>query len=221
MSFDIARTPTLHAVATEDESMLAHDLQSRVDEAIQQARAQADVVESIEAQRAAEEHRTGLQKAERVLSQSATGFRDLLAELAKAALEVIIQSVITKGQPNFAKLDELSVVENRHRHTNRAIERIVEHLIPLSQIACLREESHALMTTARAVERIAQERAEKVLGRLKDAVSEEMVLPVDMSKGVAGALIAHAGGLKHRAIQASEEADRLDRAYRDRNETAA
>jgi len=44
-------------------------------------------------------------------------------------------------------------------------------------------------------------------------VSEEMVLPVDMSKGVAGALLAHASGLKRLAVQQAENADRIEKAY--------
>jgi hypothetical protein len=39
------------------------------------------------------------------------------------------------------------------------------------------------------------------------------VLPIDMSKGVAGALLAHAGGLKKLAVQQAENADRIEKAY--------
>jgi hypothetical protein len=95
----------------------------------------------------------------------------------------------------------------------RALERLVEHVIPLAQIAYLRGDSHELLTRARAIESIAQERAERVLSQLREAVSEEMVLPVDMSKGVAGALLAHAGGLKKLAVQQAENADRIEKAY--------
>jgi len=104
-------------------------------------------------------------------------------------------------------------LESRLRYTGRALERLVEHLIPLAQIAYLREDSHELLTRARAIEKIAQERAERVLGQLRDAVNEEMVLPVDMSKGVAGALLAHAAGLKKLAVQQAENADRIERSY--------
>src|SRR6185437_2615080 len=97
--------------------------------------------------------------------------RALLAELAKIALEALIQSAISKGQPNFAKLEDLGAKENQSRFVNRAIERLVEHLLPSAEIVCLREESRALTATARAVERVAQERAEKVLEQLRDAVS--------------------------------------------------
>ena len=93
------------------------------------------------------------------------------------------------------------------------LERLVEHVIPLAQIAYLRGDSHELLTRARAIEAIAQERAERVLSQLREAVSEEMVLPVDMSKGVAGALLAHAGGLKKLAVQQAENADRIEKAY--------
>ncbi len=95
----------------------------------------------------------------------------------------------------------------------RALERLVEHLIPLAQIAQLRADSHELLTRARAVENIAQERAERVLGQLREAVSEEIVLPVDMSKGVAGALLAHASALKKLAVQQSENADQIEKSY--------
>ena len=61
---------------------------------------------------------------------------------------------------------------------------------------------------------------EKVLQQIRGAVSEEMVLPVDMSKGVAGALLARAAGLKRLAVQVSNNADRIERAYQDRRAAA-
>jgi hypothetical protein len=124
----------------------------------------------------------------------------------------MIQSA-AEGKPEFGKLGDLTAIEARNRHTGRALERLVEHLIPLAQVAQLREESHELMTRARAIEKVAQQRAEKVLGQIREAVSEEIVLPVDMSKGVAGALLARAGELKRLAIQQAENADRLEKLY--------
>jgi hypothetical protein len=135
-----------------------------------------------------------------------------MAGIAQNALDKIIHSA-AKGAPDFGDLTEWSAVEMRNRHTGRALERLVEHLIPLAQIAQLRADSHELLTRARAVEHIAQERAERVLGHLREAVSEEIVLPVDMSKGVAGALLAHASGLKKLAIQQSENADQIEKSY--------
>ena len=70
------------------------------------------------------------------------------------------------------------------------------------------------MTRARALEQVAQERAEKLLGQLRDAVSEEVILPVDLSKGVAGALLAQASEYKRRAVQLSEHADGLEKTIR-------
>jgi hypothetical protein len=60
---------------------------------------------------------------------------------------------------------------------------------------------------------MAQDRAEKLLARMRDAVTDEMVLPVDLSKGVVGALLTQADGLKRRAIQISETADEMERRY--------
>jgi hypothetical protein len=221
MSFDIGRTPTLHAVASGDERLLVQDLQKRVEESIRQAEARADVLQASESHRAAEERRIRLQKAERVLSRFAKDSRERLVAASQAAIAAIVESSAQSGHPDFSALDDLDGMEAQHRHANRAIQQIVEHTLPLAQIASLREESHALMTTAQAVEQIAQERAEKLLEHLRAAVSEEVVLPVDLSQGVAGALIAHAGGLKRRALQASETADQLERAYCDRNEVGA
>lgn len=213
MSFDVVHTPTLHVVTTEDEKLLAGDLQQRVAEAITQAEAQPEVVEASEARRITEERLERLQKAERFLSRFAKESRERLANASEAALDAIVESAVSGSKPGAKNLDELAAIENQNRYTSRAIQRIVEHLIPVAKIARLREESHALMTQARALERIAQERAEKVLTQLRSAVTEEVVLPVDMSKGVAGALLAHAGSLKHHAVQISENAEQLERTH--------
>jgi hypothetical protein len=72
------------------------------------------------------------------------------------------------------------------------------------------------MTKARALERIAQERAERVLSQLREAATDEVVLPVDLSKGVAGVLLAQARDLKSLSVKLSENADRLERIYGER-----
>lgn len=213
MSFDLAQTPTVEAVSTGDEALLAQDLQKRVEDSIRQAEESTEVTAAVEAQRVAIEKLARLRKAERTLSAHAKESRERAALKAKAALDAIIESAAQSGKPEFVKLGEVAAIEAQNRYAMRAIERMVEHLIPLAQIASLREEAHALMTKARVLERNAQDRAERMLGKIRDAVSEEIVLPVDMSKGVAGALIAHAAELKRCAIQISENADGLERSY--------
>jgi hypothetical protein len=217
MSFDIAVTPTLQAVATPDEELLAQTLQARVRQAIASAEQQREVIDAVEVQQAAEQRAARLRKAERSLSRYSQETREQTAEAAGAAMDAIIESVAaTNDRPDFKKLQALSILENHGKYAGRAIERIVEHLLPMAEIASLRAEAFALMSRARAVEAVAQDRAEKVLGQMRDAVTEEMVLPVDMSKGVAGALLIHAAGLKRCAVQISENADRLERSYSDR-----
>jgi len=215
MSFHVADTPTLQAVATEDEQALAQDLQARVEEAAGQAEAQPEVVEAAEAHRVAQEQLDRLRVAERALNRHAKQSRDHLNDLSQTALDGLVESAAS-GKLEFKKLSEQVTVENQIRAITRAIEKLTEHRLPLAQIASLREEAHALQSRARAMERIAQERAEKVLGQLRDAVSEEVVLPVDMSKGVVGALLARAAGLKRSAVQVSESADRIEREYQER-----
>lgn len=216
MGFDLAKTPTLEAVATADEQALAQDLQKRAEELIAAAGERPECREASEAQRDAEERLARLRKAERALSAYAKESREQMAAAERAALEAVVESAAGKGKIDFRKLEGLTALENQSRVTNRAIEHVIEKLIPLAQIASLRREAHALAVAGRAVEQIAQERAEKVLGALREAVSEEMVLPVDMSKGVAGALLAHAARLKRRAVQLSESADLMQRSFEDR-----
>ncbi|MBZ5596619.1 MAG: hypothetical protein LAP39_30635 [Acidobacteriia bacterium] len=220
MSFDLARTPTLEVVATEDEKVLSHDLQTRVEQAIQQAEAQPEVVEAVSAQRSADTRLGELKKAERVLNQFAKEARNQMAAASDAAIDSIVASAAAGG-PKFANLKELALIEVQSRYVSRAIERIVEHLIPGAQIKSLREESNALMTTARTLKRIAHDRAEKLVGQLREAVTEEVVLPVDMSKGVSGALLAQALELKRRAGVASEDANRLEKSYGAQREATA
>ena len=215
MSFDLARTPTLEAVSTKDQQALAQDLQKRAEESIAAAEARPEVVKARDAQHAAEERLNRLRKAERALSGYARDSREQMAAGEIAAIEAMVESA-TKAKIDFKKLEGLATLENQNRVASRAIEHLIEKLIPLAQISNLREEAHALMAEARAVDEIAQERAKKVLGAIRDAVTEEMVLPVDMSKGVAGALVTHAARLKKRAIEISENADHIERTYQDR-----
>lgn len=215
--FHITETPTLHFVATEDEEKLSQDLQARLEESLQMAEERAEVVAAAEANRGAQQRLQELKKAERGLHEYARESHAEMASAGQKALDTIIHSA-AEGTPDFTKAGELTGIETRNRHTGRALERLVEHLIPLATIAHLRKDSHELMTRARAIEKIAQERAERILGQIREAVSEEMVLPVDLSKGVAGALLAHASELKKLAVQQSENADRIEKSYLTREE---
>jgi len=220
MSFYLAETPTLEAVATDDEQVLAQNLESRVAEAVQQVESQAPVREAGGAQQQAQDRLGRLRMAERSLNQYAKEARERTAGTSEKALENLVEAAASGKKLEFKKLDEVAAGEAQLRTLGQAIERLTEHLIPRAQIASLREEAHALEAQARALERIAQERAERVLEQLHRAVCEEMVLPVDMSKGVAGALLARAAGLKRLAVQVSENADRIERAYKDRRAAA-
>ena len=218
MSFYLAETPTLQAVATEDERALTEDLKARVAEAVQQADSEVQVAEALDAHRQAQGRLDRLQAAARALNRQAKESRERIAETSEKALENLVEAAAGGKKLEFRKLEELASGEAQIRALGQAIGRLTEHLIPRAQIESLREEAHALEAQARALERIAQERAEKVLEQLRGAVSQEMVLPVDLSKGVAGAVLARAAGLKRLAVQISENADRIERAYADRRD---
>ncbi len=87
MSFYLAETPTLEAVATDDERVLAQDLQTRVAEAVQQAESQTSVREAAGAQQQAQDRLDSLRTAERALNKYAKESRERVAELSERALE--------------------------------------------------------------------------------------------------------------------------------------
>jgi hypothetical protein len=216
MSFHLSQTPTLEAVSTEDDARLAEDLQARVAEAVAQAEALPDAKAAAESSQAAAANLERLRTAERSLHQWAKEARTKLDEIGKAAMDALVGAAARGAKPEWSKAEEATGLENQIRHSGRTLERLTEHLIPLAQMASLREEAHSMAAQARALEAIAQERAEKVLGQIRAAVKEEMVLPVDMSKGVAGALLNRAKDQRRRAVQLSSEADELEQSYRDR-----
>lgn len=216
MSFHLSQTPTLEAVSTDDDARLAEDLLARVAEAVAQAEATPDAKAASESSLAAAANLEKLRTAERSLHHWAKEARTKLDEIGAAALDALVEAAARGAKPEWKKAEEATALENQIRHSGRALERLAEHRIPLAHIANLREEAHSLEAQARALEAVAQERAEKVLGQIRAAVKEEMVLPVDMSKGVAGALLARAKEQRRRAVQLAGEADELEQSYRDR-----
>ena len=79
MSFYLAETPTLEAVAMEDEQALAQDMQIRVAEAVQQAESQTLVCEAAAAQQQAQDRLDRLRSAERALIAHAKASRERIA----------------------------------------------------------------------------------------------------------------------------------------------
>ncbi len=221
MSFELSDTPTLEAVANEDEKLLEQDLKAKVDAALETIQENEEVTEALEAQQAAAEQLAKLRAAERTLNAQVTDARKAAGQLAESAIEAMVNKAAGGLKLEARKINEVSNLENQIRFTARAIERLSEHLIPLGHIASLRAESHALMTQVRALHAMAHARAERLLGQIREAVSEEMVLPVDLSKGVSGALLARANSIKLRALQLSKSADGLEQDYLKRRGEAA
>jgi len=215
MAYHLSQTPTLEAVAHGDEALLAQDLEARVEEAVKLAESAPEVAEALAAQAAAADRLARLQTAERELNRQSKEARELAGTLGLAVMDALVEG----GAMELKTFARVAAMEDRVRFTGRAIERLAEHQVPLALIGSMREEAHALVAQSRALERLAQQRAEKVLGQMRAAVSEEMVLPVDMSKGVAGALLARATALKSRAVRISEQADEMERSYQERYES--
>jgi len=219
MSFNLSQTPTLEAVSTDDQKLLAQDMQVRVAEACSQAAAIPNVASAIhDAEKAVSEF-ARLRTAERILHDLAKESRGKLDLASRSSVDALIDAAAKGSKPDWKKLSETAVIDDQLRSIGRALEHLAEHLIPLAHIGSLREEAHSLEAQTRALQGIAQERAQKVLGQIREAVSDEMVLPIDLSKGVAGALLARAKELMERAVRFASEADDLEQNYRDRYNT--
>ncbi len=213
MSIDLAQTPTLQAVATADERQLVEDLEQRVEAAVKQAISQPEVIAAQERERTASERLARLTRAERALNGHARQIAERTSRAREVALDALIESAGAGEKLDYKPLAELFTLEHRGRYLSRTLERLVETRMPLERITHLREESRAAMVRAKALEQIARERAEKLLGQLREAVTEEVVLPVDLSKGVSGALVAQAAEFRRRGVTISENADRLEKSY--------
>ena len=219
MSFHLSQTPTLEAVSTDDQKLLAQDMQVRVAEACSQAAAIPNVAAAIhDAEKAASEF-ARLRTAERILHDLAKESRGKLDLASRSSVDALIDAAAKGSKPDWKKMGETAVIDDQLKSIGRALEHLAEHLIPLAHIGSLREEAHSLEAQTRALQGIAQERAQKVLGQIREAVSDEIVLPIDMSKGVAGALLARAKELMERAVRFASEADDLEQNYRDRYNT--
>jgi hypothetical protein len=212
-SLNIAQTPTLQVVASGDERRLVDDLQNKIDEALQLVEQSPEVLKAKTALDTAAQQVARFKTAERTLNQWAKDLGERISAAREKALDGLVEAAGSGDKPDFKPATEVAALENRSRHTTKTIERLVERLIPLAEIAKLREESHAALTRAKALERIAEERARRIIEHLHGAVSEEIVLPVDFSKGVSGALLAYATEYKAQAVQLSERADQMEKAF--------
>ena len=209
-NFDIAQTKTLEAVTTADEQTRSAEVRKRVTESLEEVEKQQKVAEAAAASAAAADRLKQLRTAQKTLNEYGRAMRDRFARASAGVVTAAIESAAA-GKPEFGKLGEVAAIEIRNRYASRALEEIAERLIPAAQTASLRADSHAMEARARAMRRIAQERAERVLEQMREAVTEEISLPVDLSKGVAGALLEQAEGMKRRAVQISEQADEMER----------
>jgi hypothetical protein len=111
MSFELSQTPTLEAVATGDEELLAQDMQTKVAEATKQAEALPDVASAMEDSRKVAALLAKLRGAERALHQVAKDGRERLDRVGQAALDALVESAASGKQ---AGLDE-SYRGFRHR----------------------------------------------------------------------------------------------------------
>jgi hypothetical protein len=122
MSFYLAETPTLEAVATEDERELAQDLKARVAEAVEQAESHTAVGEA-----AARSSRRRIVWSgcgpRNARSPAREGIARVGVETSAKALEGLVEAA-APGKLEFKKLDELAAGEAQIRTLGLALEKL-------------------------------------------------------------------------------------------------
>src|SRR5262249_13921932 len=134
MSFEISKTPTLEAVATGDEARLAADLKARTAAGLELAEQQDSVRDAAQAHEAAREHLAKFRKAERALNQFAKDIDARVAAQREVVLDGLIDAAASDAKPEYKALNDVVIWETRGRMVTRAIERLVETLIPVAEL---------------------------------------------------------------------------------------
>ena len=121
MSIDLAQTPTIQAVATDDERSLVADLEERVEVSVRQAASQPEVIAAEENERAAAQRLAKLTRAERALNGHAREIAERTAGVREGTLDALIESAGGSEKLDFKPLTELIALEHRARYLSRAL----------------------------------------------------------------------------------------------------
>jgi hypothetical protein len=187
----------LNLRATSTVNVSAPDSANKILDALaaESRRVDADttVVEARTAFENAEARQDELDEALRALNVRYSEIDKWLKGIAPAYVEELIKSAASGGKrPDQKVASSIIERENEARLLIRAVERIVEHLKPTAQITRLWAEAAHQFARAKVLDKLAHERAQRLLESLSAAVSEEGVVQVDAKAGVSGLLLGMA-----------------------------
>jgi len=154
-----------------------------------------------------------------VINDRAGELTKFLSDIAITYVDSLIESAANGGKRPDPKISTQIVnAENEHRLSVRAIGRIAEHLIPLSEIAKLRAESDFERLRAFVMDRLANERGQRLIEAMGAAVAEEVSVQVDTKGSVAGMLLELANAARKKANGLDKWADELQEKYNEAQE---
>jgi hypothetical protein len=137
-----------------------------------------------------------------------------LGDVAIKYVDELIESAAAGGKRPDSKIStQIINSENEHRLSVRAIGRIAEHLIPKAEIAKLRAVADVERVRAYVMDRLANERGQRLMDAMGPAVAEEVSVQVDMKGGVAGMLLGLANQARLKANGHETEAKELQEKY--------
>ncbi|MCW5976845.1 MAG: hypothetical protein KIT09_02150 [Bryobacteraceae bacterium] len=208
---DLRATPTLQLSPEADEGQRAASIAVKVAEAVAAAEQEPLAKDLIDKHRDALKRIERLDAAIRFLRQHAGTLGERLRKLEAGYIERLIGDASNGKAPDTKALDEAIRVEHVRSLIEQATGRIAGQLRPQAEIDSLRAESMAHLARADALLAIANERADKLVARLKEAAADEITLPVDTKSGVIGAIFAEATRFEELAAQAVSRGRELEK----------
>ena len=193
-------------VSSDDEAF-----QKKLDAVFAEIAACGGVVEAREARDAAAGEVARLKLARSRLSDRAREIFDELRNLSAALDDALIEDA---GGDLSKKLKGLGALEAEHRAVLRASSRVVEHLLPMAEIAELFRESEHLASRARALRGAASERIRKTAEMLADAAEHEGGIVFDSTNTLSGEMQRQAEELERQAANYAQWAKEREEQYR-------
>jgi hypothetical protein len=185
-------------------------LETKVKELVEQALAAAPVAEARAQREVCERRRDQLRQSRRDLVERAKA----LAEENTRAAGRLDDALIEGQRLTATQLDNHVRLESEHRAIIRANGRLVERLLPCTEIELLELLAAEVFTHARELRRVAAERIEKTARLLAQAAEYEGEIAFDPRNTISGLLTAEAEQLERRGRDhlkwASERREKFD-----------
>ena len=195
----LAQTVEVRAFSSDDEMNSA--MQKKVEAIYGDILGSAPVAQAFASYEAAQQSVAKLKKAQASLTRRARTIFEEMKESTAAIDSMLIESHAAGGDSGelSGKLKKLATLEAEHRSVSRANSRILEHLLPQSQIAELNRAADHLTVKAYAVREAAAQRIQKTAQMMAEAAEYEGGIVFDSANTLSGEMHAQASEFERQA----------------------